>query len=64
MKMLCFGVIKMSRINIFTGHFGSGKTEIAINYAMKLAKEGKKGSFSRHRYCKSIFLLKKSKGGV
>ncbi|WP_434302770.1 ATP-binding protein [Clostridium botulinum] len=32
----------MSRINIFTGHFGSGKTEIAINYAMKLAKEGKK----------------------
>lgn len=42
MKMLCFGVIKMSRINIFTGHFGSGKTEIAINYAMKLAKEGKK----------------------
>lgn len=42
MKMLCFGVIKMSRINIFTGHFGSGKTEIAINYAIKLAKEGKK----------------------
>ncbi|KEI83826.1 MULTISPECIES: ATP-binding protein [Clostridium] len=32
----------MSRINIFTGHFGSGKTEIAINYAIKLAKEGKK----------------------
>ncbi|EJO5348531.1 ATP-binding protein [Clostridium botulinum] len=32
----------MSRINVFTGHFGSGKTEIAINYAMKLANEGKK----------------------
>ena len=32
----------MSRIRVFTGHFGSGKTEIAINYAMKLAKEGKK----------------------
>lgn len=32
----------MSRINIFTGHFGSGKTEIAINYAIKLAEEGKK----------------------
>lgn len=30
------------RINIFVGHFGSGKTEIAINYAMKLAREGKK----------------------
>lgn len=32
----------MARIRIFTGHFGSGKTEIAINYAIKLAKEGKK----------------------
>ncbi len=32
----------MSRIRVFTGHFGSGKTEIAINYAMNLAKEGKK----------------------
>jgi len=32
----------MSRIGIFTGHFGSGKTEIAINYAINLAKEGKK----------------------
>lgn len=32
----------MSRINVFTGHFGSGKTEIAINYAIKLAKEGNK----------------------
>lgn len=31
-----------SRIKIFTGHFGSGKTEIAINYAIKLAKEGEK----------------------
>lgn len=32
----------MKRINVFTGHFGSGKTEIAINYAMKLAKQGEK----------------------
>lgn len=32
----------MSRIRIFTGHFGSGKTEISINYALKLAEEGKK----------------------
>lgn len=31
----------MSRIRIFTGHFGSGKTEIAINYAIHLAKQGK-----------------------
>jgi hypothetical protein len=26
------------RISIFTGHFGSGKTEVAVNYAMKLAE--------------------------
>jgi hypothetical protein len=27
------------RINIFTGHFGSGKTEVAVNFALKLAEE-------------------------
>lgn len=27
------------RINIFTGHFGSGKTEVAVNYAIKLSRE-------------------------
>lgn len=31
-----------NRITIFTGHFGSGKTEVAINYAVKLAQTGKK----------------------
>lgn len=32
----------MSRIRVFTGHFGSGKTEISINYAINLARQGKK----------------------
>lgn len=32
----------MSRIRVFSGHFGSGKTEIAINYAKDLAKQGSK----------------------
>lgn len=32
----------MSRIRVFSGHFGSGKTEIAINYAINLAKSGNK----------------------
>jgi nitrogenase subunit NifH len=31
-----------ARIRVFTGHFGSGKTEISLNYAVKLADEGKK----------------------
>lgn len=30
------------RINIFTGHFGSGKTEVAVNYAVKMALQYKK----------------------
>jgi len=32
------------RINIFTGHFGSGKTEVAVNSALKLAESGLKTS--------------------
>lgn len=31
-----------TRLNVFCGHYGSGKTEVAINYAISLAKEGKK----------------------
>lgn len=30
------------RITIFTGHFGSGKTEVAVNYAFELVRAGKK----------------------
>ena len=32
----------MNRIRIFTGHFGSGKTELSVNCAINLASEGKK----------------------
>lgn len=30
------------RISIFTGHFGSGKTEVAVNYALKTAEKNGK----------------------
>ena len=30
------------RLTLFAGHYGSGKTNIAVNYALKLAEEGKK----------------------
>lgn len=30
------------RIRIIIGHYGSGKTEFAVNYAMKLAESGRK----------------------
>lgn len=29
------------RLTLFAGHYGSGKTNIAVNYALLLAKEGK-----------------------
>ena len=30
------------RIRIIVGHYGSGKTEFSVNYAINLAKLGKK----------------------
>lgn len=30
------------RLTLFLGHYGSGKTNIAVNYAFKLAREGKR----------------------
>jgi cellulose biosynthesis protein BcsQ len=30
-----------NRLRIFTGHFGSGKTEVSINYAIELSKQKK-----------------------
>ena len=30
------------RLTLFAGHYGSGKTNIAVNYALYLAQEGKK----------------------
>lgn len=32
----------MARIRVFTGHFGSGKTEIALNFAIQLAEQQKR----------------------
>ena len=29
------------RLTLFAGHYGSGKTNIAVNYALRLAQEGK-----------------------
>lgn len=34
--------MRYSRVTLFAGHYGSGKTNIAVNYAMKLKSEGKK----------------------
>lgn len=34
------------RIRIIIGHYGSGKTEFAVNYAMKLAEAGRKAALA------------------
>ena len=34
--------MKTKRLTLFAGHYGSGKTNIAVNYAIKLASEGKR----------------------
>ncbi|MBQ7636688.1 MAG: hypothetical protein IJS80_05210 [Lachnospiraceae bacterium] len=31
---------KLKRVTLFAGHYGSGKTNVAVNYALKLKKEG------------------------
>ena len=35
-------IMEQKRLTLFAGHYGSGKTNIAVNYAMRLAGEGKK----------------------
>lgn len=35
-------MIQDKRIRIIIGHYGSGKTEFAVNYAVKLAQQGRK----------------------
>lgn len=35
-------MLKDNRVRIIIGHYGSGKTEFSINYAIELAKQGRK----------------------
>lgn len=35
-------ILNDKRIRVVVGHYGSGKTEFSVNYAVKLAEEGKK----------------------
>ncbi len=35
-------IMEHKRLTLFAGHYGSGKTNIAVNYAVTLAAEGKK----------------------
>ena len=33
--------MESKRVTLFAGHYGSGKTNIAVNYALKLRADGK-----------------------
>ena len=60
----------LKRISVFAGHYGSGKTNVAVNYALKIKELGKEVSItdldivnpgcallyfcSRHRSCDSV----------
>jgi len=49
-------MLKDNRIRIITGHYGSGKTEFAVNYAIKLAD-----LYCHHRkYKNSSFMYQKA----
>ena len=45
---------KPKRITLFAGHYGSGKTNIAVNFALKLKSEGYKCSLCNARFVKPI----------
>jgi hypothetical protein len=42
LRQVIYMNVGSERIAIFTGHFGSGKTELAINYSMAAAASGEK----------------------
>ena len=39
-------LLNHKRITLFAGHYGSGKTNIAVNYALLLAREGKQAAIA------------------
>ncbi|MGI6093715.1 MAG: hypothetical protein ACOYD5_12225, partial [Negativicutes bacterium] len=54
-------IIGKSRINIFIGEFGSGKTELAVNYSIALAKSGHKTAIVDFDLAKPICRTRESR---
>ncbi len=50
------------RITLFAGHYGSGKTNIAVNYALRLASEGKRVLIADLDIVNPYFRTKDSEG--
>ncbi len=54
-------IIETKRITVFAGHYGSGKTNIAVNYAIKLKNDGKNVSITDLDIVNPYFRAKDSK---
>ena len=50
------------RLTLFAGHYGSGKTNIAVNYALSLAGEGKRVCIADLDIVNPYFRTKDSEG--
>lgn len=50
------------RVTLFAGHYGSGKTNIAVNYALLLAREGRKTAIADLDIVNPYFRTKDSAG--
>lgn len=55
-------MLEDKRIRIVTGHYGSGKTEFAVNYVINLAKSGKKAAIADLDIVNPYFRSREEKG--
>lgn len=58
------GSIKHKRITVFAGHYGSGKTNVAVNYALMLSKTGKRVSIADLDIVNPYFRTKDSQRAI
>lgn len=54
----------MKRVTLFSGHYGSGKTNIAVNYALGLKKEGLKTLIADLDIVNPYFRTRDSEGAL
>ena len=53
--------MESKRVTLFAGHYGSGKTNIAVNYALALKRSGKETAIADLDIVNPYFRTKDSK---